>query len=158
MAREDAYRLAAGLGMIAGMRSVAAPWLFSDQAIRRGADLRGTPFALLAARPVRALLLAGMLFEMGVIDQLPGMHPRTDPLPLAGRVLSGATVGAAVCVQGRCPLLLGALIGAGTAFLSSHGFYRLRRAAFEHRHVPNLAAGLIEDAAVVALGLSITQG
>jgi uncharacterized membrane protein len=147
----EVWKLAAGLGWLAGMRSASAPAAFSYQVARRPGALRGTPLAPLASSRVRTLLTLSALGEF-VVDKLPITPSRTDPAPLAGRMGSGALVGAAVFVEYRRPALIGAAIGAGAAFLATHALYRLRVAASDDLGIPNLVAGLIEDGATIALG------
>ncbi|HEX6606134.1 MAG TPA: DUF4126 family protein [Chloroflexia bacterium] len=147
----EVWKLAAGLGWLAGMRSASAPAAFSYRVARHPAALRGTPFAPLASSRVRTLLTLSALGEF-VVDKLPITPSRTDPGPLAGRVGSGALVGAAAFAAHGRPALIGAAIGGGAAFLSTHTLYRLRVAASDNLGIPNLAAGLLEDVAAVALG------
>src|SRR5690242_14066557 len=111
----EAWKLAAGLGWVAGMRSASAPAAFSYQVARHPGALEGTPFAPLASSRARTILTLSALGEF-VVDKLPITPSRIDPAPLAGRMGSGALVGAAVFVEHRRPALIGAAVGAGAAF------------------------------------------
>jgi uncharacterized membrane protein len=151
MSSTEVWKLAAGLGWLAGMRSASAPAAFSYRVARHPGALEGTLFAPLASSRVRTLLTLSALGEF-VVDKLPITPNRTDPAPLAGRMGAGALVGAAVFVAHGRPAIIGAAVGAGAAFLSTHALYRLRMAATHRLGLPNLVAGLVEDGASVALG------
>ena len=118
------------LGALTGMRSMAGP---ATLAFARRS----------ASRPVMALLAAG---EM-VADKTPFVGNRIDPLPLAGRAVLGAVVGALVAREQRGNVLLGGVIGAATALAAAHLAYQARK----RLPLPPTAAGLLEDALVLAL-------
>jgi uncharacterized membrane protein len=73
---------------------------------------------------------------------------RTDALPLAGRALVGAVVGAIVAREHGSSLVAGMALGAATAVAAAHLAYRLRR----HLPVSNVVGGMLEDG--LALGLA----
>ena len=93
-----------------------------------------------------AQLLA--LGEM-VMDKLPATPSRVSPMVLSGRVVSGAIAGAAVTPGAR---VQGALIGITAAVGASYLLYALRRLATGKLRIPNLLAGLAEDALVLEAG------
>ena len=97
-----------GLGVVTGMRSMAG--LTTLAWARSG-----------AVKPVMAILAAGEMFA----DKTAVVGDRTDALPLAGRALMGAVVGAVV---------------------ATHLAFRLRR----RLPFPSAANGLLEDAVVLA--------
>src|SRR5215207_8318263 len=102
---------AAGLGTIAGLRSMAAPAALSRAAVDgRIGSLRDTPFALLGSSKVSTLLT---LFEVGELigDKLPITPSRTSPPALLGRAASGAVVGAALFVSGGRRAAAGGVLG-----------------------------------------------
>lgn len=112
-----------------GLRSFAGP---SALAVRHGG---------LAAKVLPLMAVGEML-----ADKSPAMGPRIDPLPLAGRAVMGAVVGCVVARQEGQSEWAGAALGAAVAVLAAHLGYQFRK----HAPLPNVAAGLAEDA--VALG------
>lgn len=134
---------AAGLGAVAGMRAFSAPAFLSHLMAREGGTARG--------RLGRALSSTLALGEL-VGDKLPGTPARIAPPALGARLLSGALVGAAVARRQKQPMLGPVLLGMAAAVASSYAFYALRRFATQRLHVPNVLAGLLEDALVATAG------
>ena len=125
---------AAALGAVSGSRSMLAPALVT-RAVR--------------ASPLTAILVLLAGGEMAA-DKLPGIPARTDALPLFGRMVSGAVVGAAM--GGRRHRVGGALTGAAGAVAAAYALVAVRRVAAA-RQVPNAVAGAIEDALAMGAGL-----
>ena len=144
--------LAAGLGWTAGMRSMTAPALLS-RALRSRRHVP-QPADALGSTLARRLLTVAALGEL-VGDKLPGVPDRTAPPVLAGRIASGALVGAATAAARREPLLLPALAGVGGAVAASYALLALRRAAVDATGLPDAVVAVIEDALTVALGWSL---
>ncbi|HSP80657.1 MAG TPA: DUF4126 family protein [Myxococcaceae bacterium] len=139
---------AAGLGAVAGMRCFSAPAFLSLLGARKGAaPIERTLSSKAGARTLSVLALGEL-----VGDKLPGVPARIEPPALASRILSGGLVGALVARRNRQPVLGLVLLGAATAVASSFAFYSLRRFATQRLHVPNVLAGLLEDALVVTAG------
>ena len=148
----------AGLGAIAGMRSMAAPATLS-RAVERGYvnGLENTPFAVLGSPGLSAVL---RMFEIGemFVDKLPVMVPsRTAPLPLLGRAASSAIAGAALFASGGRRIATGAVLGAGAALASAYATERLRQQVAEKLGVPDLAVALSEDAIVLFGGARLLR-
>jgi uncharacterized membrane protein len=118
-----------GLGALTGMRSMAG--LAALAQTRSG-----------AARPVMTLLAAGEMLA----DKTSLIGNRIDPLPLGGRALMGAVVGAVVAGENEENPLMGGVIGAATALVATHLAFRLRR----RLPFSSPANGLVEDAVVMA--------
>ncbi|MGH9310283.1 MAG: DUF4126 domain-containing protein, partial [Vicinamibacterales bacterium] len=78
---KDAIVIAGALGAVSGSRSMLAPALVARAH-------HASP-----AAPILALLAGGEMMA----DKMPFIPSRTDALPLAGRIVSGALAGAAVC-------------------------------------------------------------
>jgi uncharacterized membrane protein len=137
---------AAGLGAVAGLRSMAAPAALSRTAQRGDLDgLRDTPLALLGSRRVSTLL---SLFEVGELigDKLPVMPSRTSSPPLIGRGASGALVGAALFAAEGRRAATGGVIGAASALTGAYAGERLRVLGTQRLGVPDLPLALVEDA------------
>jgi len=138
---------AAGIGVLAGMRSLAAPATVSQRLSRDGLTHRSpAPLRAFGSRRTARALKALAVAEMGA-DKLPFMPDRTSPPVLAWRMLSGALCGAALASWQRDSALLGALIGAAAAGAASYGLLAARKALSRSRPLA-LASGLAEDALV----------
>ncbi len=120
------------LGAVTGIRSMSG--LAALTMTRAGAP-----------RQVSGLALAA---EM-VADKTSLLGDRVDPLPLAGRAVLGAVVGAAVARR-HAPghVVSGMVVGAAAAFIAAHLAYQVRT----RLPVPNVAAGLLEDGVVLLVG------
>jgi uncharacterized membrane protein/uncharacterized protein (UPF0548 family) len=155
--RPDRTLNAVGFGVLAGMRSFSAPALLAHLLVRSptlapAGLLHRVPRPRLVARGLTALALGEL-----VGDKLPFMPARTTPPALAGRVLTGALTAAAISAPGGRRLSLSrGLLGAGAAVASAFTFARLRGLASGRLGVPNVAAGLLEDALVLGLGAALT--
>jgi uncharacterized membrane protein len=124
---------AGALGAISGSRSMLAPAL-----VARGASSSSVSRIL-------SFLAAGEI----AADKLPTIPARTQPLPLFGRVVSGAIVGASVC-RGRHRVAC-AMTGAAGAIAASYLLAAARGFA-TRRRMPNAFAGAIEDALAIGAG------
>jgi uncharacterized membrane protein len=151
--------LAAGLGAVAGMRSVAPAALLSRRLARHPRHARGAARLLAHAPVARALTLAAA-GEMAA-DKTALLPDRIAPLPLAGRAFLGAFSGAVVA--GRCggaapaATLAAALVGALAATGSTFLVYHLRREAGTRSGLPDLVFALAEDAVVLAAGTRLAS-
>ncbi len=138
---------AAGIGVLAGMRSLAAPATVSARLTHDGIN-RQSPAALraLGSRRAARTLSVLALGEMAA-DKLPFMPDRTSPPALAVRVLSGAACGAALASWRRESVVLGALVGGAAAAAAAYAFVAARKAV-NKAGLPAMASGLAEDALV----------
>ena len=139
------------VGVMSGMRSMAGIATLSRHAGAHPKGFRNTIFALLAS-PVTGKLATAAQFGEIVVDKLPILGSRTDPQPLIGRMVFGAVAGAAAMSEARKPAVLGILIGASSALVSSYAFYWLRRETGKALHLPDPIVALAEDAAVFGFG------
>ena len=139
------------LGVVSGSRSMLAPAIVSRAAAlsERGEGVAGLLQSQSAQR-VLPLLAAGEL----VADKLPWTPARTGAAPLAGRLGSGALVGAAIAPPGA--RLAAAAAGAGGAATGTFAGFHLRRYAAA-RGVPDAVTALCEDALALGLGLAIVS-
>ncbi|MFL5353082.1 DUF1990 family protein [Archangium sp.] len=149
--RRDRLLTTVGFGVLAGMRSFSAPALLSQQLSREPIEApEGRAHALASPRVARVLtvLAAGEL----AADKTPWIPARISPPSLLARALSGAMTGAAVAAPHRKLSVGRAVLGAAAAVASSFAFYKLRQLATQRLGLPNVVAGLVEDAVAVALG------
>lgn len=148
---------ALGMGLIAGMRSMAAPALVSHFLNQVPADaLRDSPLRFMQSAPVATGLKVLAATEI-VTDKLPGTPDRIAPPVLAVRILSGALVGLTLNQANGQPKWTGALLGGLGAVAASYGFFYLRKSLGEATNVPDLAWALVEDALVLAGGISLAK-
>jgi len=103
--------------------------------------------AIVPRNTTRALAVAEV-----VGDKVPGAPDRTDAALLLGRVAAGALVGVLVGRRTGVNPRAAALIGAITAFASTHATFRLRRALTAR--MPAVSAALVEDAMVAGVAMA----
>jgi len=146
---------AAGIGALAGMRSLAAPALLSrawsearPPAARRGA-------ARVVAAPATSRVLRLLSVAEMVVDKAPWTPARIEPVPLAGRALLGALCGALVAGGSGRVVAAAAMVGGTTAIAVAGALYTLRRLARRSSPFPDAALGLAEDGLVFALGAGL---
>jgi uncharacterized membrane protein len=148
-----AYLVALLFGVIAGLRTFAAPAVVAWAVYLGRLDLMGSWLAFMGTAWARWILTVLALVEL-VVDQLPTTPSRTVPMQFAGRVISGALSGAVVgasvdqALGGAVAGLIGAVIG---TLGGSRARARLA-GAFHNDH----PAALIED--VVAVGGALLLG
>ncbi len=145
------YAGATALGVIAGMRSMAAPALISQVARSGRLAVGGSKLAFLnstGAISTTAVLALGEL----VADKLPSSPDRTSAGPLAVRAVSGALCGAVLCAAKKRSPWLGAMYGAMGAVGATFAAYHLRRSASQDLHLPDTAFAVAEDALVATTG------
>ena len=83
-----------------------------------------------------------------VADKTSLVGDRVDALPLAGRAIIGALVGALIAREEDQNALLGGMVGSGTAVVAAHLAYQGRK----RLAASSFAGGLLEDALVIAIG------
>ena len=124
---------ACAIGALTGSRSMLGP------AVVAQSTLRGP------ARTLLTLLAAGEL----AADKNPAVGARTAPLPLAGRLVLGAAAAAGAAKRHR---LQAAVLGAAGALAATYAGFHLRRWATSRLRIPNIVAGMLEDAAALSAG------
>ena len=126
------------MGVLSGSRSMLAPAMLASN--------RVPPAAFAALK----LMAAG---EM-VADKHPQMPARTDVVPLAGRMMTGAfTAATHATPDRRVPMAIAGAIG---GLCGTWLFFHLRR-AITTRVGPGPAAGLVEDAIAIAAGIALAR-
>lgn len=142
-------RYAAGMGAIAGMRTMAAPALLSEYLNSESArGLKNSKLSFVRntmTSRVFEFLAAG---EMAA-DKSDNAPARIEPMGLMGRILSGAFVGSVIYVYGKKSFLEGAIVGGVSAAASTFISYYSRKALDENTSISDKAIGAVEDAAVI---------
>jgi uncharacterized membrane protein len=141
---------AAALGVVAGMRSLAAPAALSRHLVHDPTVPHGILDDLLS-RPAAPRVLGLAAAAEHLADKLPFIPSRTAPGPLAGRIAAGAVCGAVVARRAGESALVGALVGGLAAAAATRLAYEIRRALTEDAGLPDLPVALAEDVAAVAI-------
>ena len=146
------YLLALLIGIIAGLRAMAAPAAVAWAVYFGGLDLSGTWLAFLGNVWVRWILSALALVEL-VTDQLPSTPSRKVPVQFGARILMGALSGAGIGAAGGAWFggLLAGVVGAVLGTLGGHAFRARLAAAFGS----DRPAAFVEDAVAVSGALII---
>jgi uncharacterized membrane protein len=147
------YLLALLLGLVAGLRAMAAPAMVSWAAYLGWLDLSGTWLAFLGNVWARLIQTIFALVEL-VTDQLPSTPSRTAPVQFGARIVTGALSGAAVGASGGAMIggLIAGIIGAIIGTLGGRAF----RARLAETFGSDRPAAFIEDA--VAIGGALLIG
>lgn len=137
---------AAAIGALSGVRTFAGIAAVSHALTERPECARGTAQRILARSGVARGLTLAALGE-SISDKMPFMPPRTDPMPLAGRMVFGASAAAAAADRGTSRLAA-ALVGAAFAVGAAHLAYQLRT-RISAAGTPSALVGLAEDVTVL---------
>ena len=140
-----------GLGFMAGLRSASPHAFLAAHLQGQEAKLAGTPFRWLTT-PTAATVLTLMAAGELAADKVPSIPARTEPGPLIGRALSGASAGAALSVARDRSAGAGAALGAVAALVGTFAGYHARRALTGDDRLLDPPVALLEDALVIAGG------
>jgi uncharacterized membrane protein len=143
--RNKALIQATALGVLAGMRTTAAPLALSFLPVKNPSKWS------IARKILFGLMAAGEL----VGDKLPTTPARTAPLGVAGRGISGAITGALAYKNNGDGWFKGAIIGAGAAVGATYLAYNLRKAIVKKYGVFDPIAGGVEDVITIAGGVCL---
>ncbi|HOA22387.1 MAG TPA: hypothetical protein PK801_06210 [Aggregatilineales bacterium] len=144
-----------GLSVISAMRGAAGPALLAQDFNRRKPPtLAGTQFDFLASETTAGLLSMMAVGEM-VLDKMPFAPARISPLPLAGRMASGALVGAALSAEQGEDVTRGAIRAALITAVATFVLYFVRIVL--GKSFSTLLSGMLEDAVVLAYGWSLIE-
>jgi len=143
---------ALGLGIVSGMRSMMGLAFLSDKV--HDATGETNPALALLKLPQTALLLKVMGTGEAIFDKTPFIPARTAALPLIGRAVCGAFVGAAVSKKYWRE---GAVVGAIGAIGSTYAAYTIRKALQDEAHIPNVVLGFVEDTMAASIAHRIVD-
>lgn len=132
--------ISAGIGAVAGMRSMSAVALAGRHA---------------ASHRLAALLKLMAAGEM-IVDKTALVPARTEPLPLLGRIAFGGAAAGIVASQIGGPIVAAAAVGSAAAAASTYALYRLRRWIGERTAVPDPVLGAVEDGVVVGVATRLS--
>ena len=141
---------AAGLGAVAGLRSMTAPALLA------WAGYRGWARTARVLRMARAVKVASTLAVGEIIaDKTPYIPNRTEPASLGWRVASGALVGGALCASKNKSVVAGAVAGGLGALAATYGAFHLRHRLAER--FPDRLVAVADDAIAVGGGAFLVK-
>jgi len=151
MASDLVFLLAAGIGFVAGLRSLTAPAVVSWGACLGQLDLTGSALQFMGSRAAVAIFTLLALAEL-VGDLLPKTPSRTAPGPLVARILMGGLCGACLCLASGRSLIGGALLGGVGGVVGAFAGYQARARLVRALGVKDFLVAIPED--LVAVGLA----
>jgi uncharacterized membrane protein len=149
--------LAAGLGFVAGLRSLMAPAAVSWAAHLGWLHLQGSPLAFMGSTAAVAIFSMLALAEL-VADKLPMTPNRTTPGPLMARIIMGALCGACLSVSTDQSWLAGVVVGGIGAVIGAFVGYEARRRLVSGLKVKDVVIAVSEDLVAIALAYLIVSG
>jgi uncharacterized membrane protein len=144
--------LAVGIGVVAGLRALAAPAVLAWAAKRRWIRLGNSPFATIISAKASKRITDLAVTEL-IADKLPFTPSRLKAGPLASRIVSGAVCGATINGVVKRPLIRGAVLGGVGAIAGAFAGYHMRKRL--SRDKPNLGVAVLEDALAIGGGILI---
>ena len=149
MKTKDLTKTIIGIGVIAGIRSMAAPAIISDYFEKHQSKrLRKSRFNFMQSHDAAKILKVLALGE-AFGDKLPFIPARIKLSPLLGRGLSGALSGATLAQSKKQSIIKGGALGLTAALASTYVFYFLRKKLAKNFAVPDFVWGLAEDGLVL---------
>ena len=148
--------LAAGIGFVAGLRSLMAPAAVSWAAHLGWLHLQGSPLAFMGSTAAVAIFSILAVAEL-VADKLPATPNRTKPGPLGARVVMGALAGACLSVSAGQSLLAGAVVGGVGGVIGAFAGYQARKQLVSSLKVKDLVIAVLEDLLALGLAYSILR-
>ena len=139
------YAAASAIGIIAGIRAMAAPAIVGYMANSGCLQEEKSRYGLFGHKNAMKFL-GGMAGGEAFFDKLPLMPKRTDAFGLTARILTGALCGATICAAKKRSVLLGAIAGTFGAIGSTFAVVEVRRTLTKDLRVPDTAIALLEDA------------
>lgn len=144
--------LAAGIGIVAGLRSMTAPAAVSWAGYLGWLNLAGSRLSFME-NTATVLLFSFFAVAEFVADKLPRTPSRTGAGPLVGRILTGGLAGACLTASAGESLLAGAGLGGIGAVVGAFSGYEVRKNLVRDLETKDLYIALVED--LVAIGLAM---
>lgn len=146
------FALAAGIGMVAGLRSLTAPAAVSWATRLGWLDLSGSALSFMGST-VTVVVLSLLALAEYVADLLPTTPRRTTPGPLIARIVMGGLSGACLCTAAGRSVALGAGLGGLGAIMGAFAGYEARTRLVRALRVKDRVIALSEDLLAVVLAL-----
>jgi uncharacterized membrane protein len=144
------------IGIVSGLRSLAAPALVAWAAHRNWLSLHNTSLSFLGSTAAVVAFILLALVEL-VADQLPSTPSRTKPPGLIARIVLGGLSGACVAVAGAQSMALGAALGGVGGIAGAFSGYQARTRLVRALKVPDFVIAFLEDAVAIGGGLFIVS-
>jgi uncharacterized membrane protein len=145
------FALSAGIGFVAGLRSMTAPAAVSWAVHLGWLHLDGSPLAFMGSTAAVAIFSVLALAEY-VADVLPSTPNRTAPGPLMARIVIGGLCGACLSVSADLSGPAGAALGGIGAVIGAFVGYRVRKRLVTRLQVKDIVIAILED--LVSIGLA----
>jgi uncharacterized membrane protein len=145
------FALAAGIGIVAGLRSLTAPAVVSWAAYLGWLTLGGSVLGFMGSVAAAVIFSLLALVEF-VGDVLPTTPSRTSLVPLMARIVMGGLCGACLCVSAGQSLVAGAALGGIGGVIGAFGGYQARTRLGKALGVNDIFIAIAED--LVAIGLA----
>ena len=145
------------LGVVTGLRTMTPMAVLCWFAYTTDLPVQGT-WAFWTAKLVSVIIFTVLAAGEYFGDKLPRTPNRTDPGPLAARLVFGGLIGAIVATGLRGPALEGVILGVAGALIGAFGGYLVRRELVQLLNCKDWQIAVAEDAlalgcAVLAMGI-----
>jgi len=144
--------LAFAIGLVAGLRALAAPAAVSWGAHLGWLKLGGTALRFLGS-PITVGIFSLLAIVELIADQLPSTPSRTAPPGLIARFVTGGLSGAAIALAASQSVIAGSLLGAFGGIIGAFAGYQARTGLVKALNIPDFVIATLED--VVAIGAAL---
>jgi uncharacterized membrane protein len=142
--------LAAGIGFVAGLRSLTAPAAVSWAAHLGWLNLQGSPLEFMGSTAAVAIFSILALAEY-VADLLPRTPRRTMPGPLMARIVMGSLAGASISISAGRLALTGMVLGGIGGVIGAYIGYEARKRLVSGLKVKDAVIAVAEDVVAIVL-------
>lgn len=149
------FWIAAGLGIVAGMRSMTAPASLGRELAAReeeASENRVDQFITSSPR-----LLGALAMSEWFLDKMPGLPDRVEIGGLLVRALSGGASAVAMASRRGTPVGPPLVVGAVGAIAGAYVFMSLRERIAERTDMPDAVVGLAEDVLAITLAARLAR-
>ncbi len=148
--------LSFAIGFVAGLRSMTAPALIAWAAHLGWLNLAGTQLNFMSSTFAVTLLTLLAALEL-IADVLPKTPPRTAPIGLLARAVTGGLSGACLSVGSGGTLAAGLVPGILAGIVGAYSGYYTRRGLVTGLKVKDIFIAIPEDILAIVLGFLIVR-
>jgi uncharacterized membrane protein len=145
------FLLAFLIGIFAGLRSLTPPAVVA-WATHLGWLKLGGPLAWIGS-PISVGVFTILAIAEYIADKLPKTPPRTAPVGLCARIVTGGLTGACIATAGEQQAIIGALLGAVGGIVGAFAGYQVRTRLVRMLGTRDIFVAVAED--LVAIGGSL---